>query len=627
MPGLRIVVTAATRAPRHARRVPFPPCDDSPLMRNLTHPPITSITPITPIARLAVIAACAVPPLLAYNLTPSATLFNQLASFAGWGLVLMALAAAAARPQWRGGAAVWAVLILLVAPWVSVGWAGLPVSLALSSSGLIGAALVVLLTGQGLDASARPGWFEALCWGLLAAGLLSLAVSLVQVFMPGWTDGMVIAHSGIPGRAVGNMRQPNHLASLLMWACVAAVFLADRGRLAAVGRPALPVLLFALVFAVVLSASRTGMLGVLLLAVWGVLDRKLARASRWALLATPLMLGLSWALIAWWAGSGDGHAFGAGSRLAEGAGSPSRLAILANAWALLMQNPLTGVGWGEFNLAWSMTPFPARPIAFFDHTHNLAMQLAVELGLPVSAAVLGLLCWALWRAFRTSMVETGEAAVMRRCAVLLVLMIGLHSLLEYPLWYAYFLLPTAFALGLALGAGPGPRQAGPRRAGHAVPAIGAIGAMGAWLPGIGAVMVAVSAYAVWDYQKLVAIYAPPAQAAPLAQRIAEGQRSLLFAPQADYAAATSLGSDEAALDAARRTAHNLIDARLLIAWAKSLHATGDDERARHVVARLREFRSTAGDEWLAECELPLKASELPFQCGPATRAFGWREMR
>ena len=62
MIGLRIVVTAATRAPRHARRVPFPPCDDSPLMRNLTHPPITSITsitPITPIARLAVIAACA----------------------------------------------------------------------------------------------------------------------------------------------------------------------------------------------------------------------------------------------------------------------------------------------------------------------------------------------------------------------------------------------------------------------------------------------------------------------------------------------------------------------------------------------------------------------------------------
>ena len=33
---------------------------------------------------------------------------------------------------------------------------------------------------------------------------------------------------------------------------------------------------------------------------------------------------------------------------------------------------------------------------------------------------------------------------------MLVVVVGLHSLLEYPLWYAYFLLPTAFALGLAL---------------------------------------------------------------------------------------------------------------------------------------------------------------------------------
>ena len=39
-------------------------------------------------------------------------------------------------------------------------------------------------------------------------------------------------------------------------------------------------------------------------------------------------------LLSSWAHAGD-HAFGAESRLAEGAGSPSRLAILANAWALL----------------------------------------------------------------------------------------------------------------------------------------------------------------------------------------------------------------------------------------------------------------------------------------------------
>jgi O-antigen ligase len=565
----------------------------------------------------AALLACALPPLIAYNLTPSATLFNQLAALASWGGVLIALAAA--KPRWRGNPALWAMLVLLAAPWLSLQQQQLPLSLALSSSALIAAALLLQLGAGGLDDDARGLWFEALCWGLLAAGLLSLVVSLAQVFAPDWADGSLIARSGIPGRAVGNMRQPNHLASLLMWACIAAAFLAERGRFkttagASAFLPLLPLLLFGFVFGVVLSASRTGMLGVLMLAIWGALDRKLSRASRLALMATPLMLGLAWWLVSVWAGSGGGHAFGAEARLAEGAGSPSRLAILANAWELLKRNPWTGIGWGEFNLAWTMTPFPQRPIAFFDHTHNLPMQLAVELGLPASLLILALLGWALWQALRASMRASGSDAVVRRCAFLLVLTIGLHSLLEYPLWYAYFLLPAAFAFGLALGAPAAlpPARPGPQR----------LLAFG------GALLVAGSLFAVWDYLQVVAIYVPPADAAPLSQRIDHGQRSLFFSTQADYAAATTLPPGPEALEATKRTAHNLIDARLMLAWARSLHASGDDDRARYVLQRLHEFR---GPEWaklMTECEAELEPGQAPpFQCDAPTRIYEWREMR
>jgi len=555
----------------------------------------------------ALAIACVLAPLLAYNLTPSATLFNQLAALAGWGGVLVCLAAA--QPRLRGGAAVWAVLLLLAAPWLSWSFAGLPLSLSLSSSTLIAATLLLLVAGQGLNETARRRWFEAFCWALLAAGVLSLVVSLIQVFVPSWADGSVIARSGIPGRAVGNMRQPNHLASLLMWSCVAATYLADQGRFKK-SIALFPALLMGLVLAVVLSASRTGMLGVLVLAAWGALDRKLARLTRLALLATPLMLGMAWWVLSVWAGAGE-HAFGAESRLAEGAGSPSRLAILANAWALVKQNPWSGIGWGQFNLAWTMTPFPTRPVAFFDHTHNLLMQLAVELGLPLSGAIVGLLCWALWRAFRMSMQAQGADAVVRRCAFMLVLMIGLHSLLEYPLWYAYFLLPTAFAFGLALGSDGPPKGR----------------AMQGWLPAAGALIVIGSAFAVWDYLRVVAIYVPPAGASSLTQRIGEGQRSLFFSTQADYAAATSLATGPEALQATRQTAHNLIDARLMMAWARSLHATGDDDRARYVVQRLREFRNPLGDEWLAECDAVKPGAPKPFQCEPPKREYNWREMR
>ncbi|MCV2359917.1 Wzy polymerase domain-containing protein [Paucibacter sp. TC2R-5] len=588
------------------------------MQKSIAPPSLMSSSPSSsspePLGLLAMLLACSVAPLLAYNLTPSATLFNQLTALAGWGLVLICMSGRQA-PAWRLTPAALALSLLALAPWASVLFGSLPSALALANSGMLLAALALLLAGQGLQRSERQRWLEALCWGLLLAGVLSLIVSLVQVFMPAWADGHVIARSGIPGRAVGNMRQPNHLASLLMWACVAAVYLADQGRFKSFGGAlVLPLLLFGLVFAVVLSASRTGVIGVLILAAWGALDRKLGRAAKLSLMATPMLLALSWWLLSVWAASGA-HPLGAESRLAEGAGSPSRLAIIANAWSLLKANPWMGVGWGDFNLAWSMTPFPDRPIAFFDHTHNIVMQLAVELGLPLSLAILGLLAFSLWRAFALSRAASAGDAVARRCAFMLVLMIGLHSLLEYPLWYAYFLLPTAFAFGLALGA---PLNETPRQAKTSD---------SSWV-WIGVLMLAASAYTAWDYLRVVDIYAPSANAQPLHQRIATGQATAMFSTQADYAAATSLPAGPAALAAAQRTAHNLIDARLMIAWAKSLHATGDDDKARYVVQRLREFRNPSGTEWLEDCELTQETGALkPFQCEPPLRDYSWRELR
>ena len=137
-------------------------------------------------------------------------------------------------------------------------------------------------------------------------------------------------------------------------------------------------------FAVVLTASRTGVIGVGLLALWGLLDRRLSGPTRVLLLLSPLFYALAWLGLSAWA-EASRHAFGGETRLAEADLSGSRFGIWANTLDLIRQQPWTGVGFGEFNLAWTLTPFPGRPVAFFDHTHNLPLQLAVELGLPLAA--------------------------------------------------------------------------------------------------------------------------------------------------------------------------------------------------------------------------------------------------
>ncbi len=559
------------------------------------------------------IAAAAAPSLLAYNVSPSPTFLNQALSIALWGWFVM-LAAPRAGAAWRGAGPLMAALVLLL---LSVCWSwgpgALPMGLALSAIGLLLAAAVLLASGAA--AHARPdaaSAFGDFCLGWVVAGVLNVGVAVLQVFTPEWTDGDWIATSGIAGRAVGNLRQPNHLSSLLLWSAIAVVALVELRRL---GRRWAAVLFAAMVFAVVLTASRTGTLSVLLLAVWGLVDRRMSRPTRALLLAAPVLYGVAWLGMAEWAQLTQAT-FGGTARLAEADLSGSRFGIWRNSLELIRQQPFAGVGFGEFNFAWSLTPFPGRPTAFFDHAHNLPLQLAVEIGLPLTAAVMALLLWALWAATARAAGAEGEVGVGRRCAVVMVLMILLHSLLEYPLWYSYFLLPAAWAWAFALGQPRGItlREGPPSRQFAAA----------------GAALVLGSVLSVLDYRSAAAIFSAAEGAPPLAQRIARGQHSVLFAHHADYAAATSDVAAEDELKPFERATHYLLDTRLMMAWAKALARHGELDEARAIAARVREFRNPAAQEFLAECEGPAAsaaaaASAPPFQCEAPKREPDWRE--
>lgn len=560
---------------------------------------------------LAILAATA-PSLLAYNVSPSPTFLNQALAIALWGW-FVAAAAPPAGAAWRGAGPLAAALALLLAAvlW-SWGPGALPMGLALSAIGLLLAA--GLLLASGAAAHGRPdaaSAFGDFCLGWAVAGVFNVAIAVVQVFAPDWTDGDWIATSGIPGRAVGNLRQPNHLSSLLLWSAIAVVGLAELGRL---GRRWAAALFVALVFAVVLTASRTGTVSVVLLAVWALLDRRLSRPTRALLLAAPLVYALAWLGMAEWAKLTQAT-FGGAARLAEADVSGSRFGIWRDTLALIRLHPWLGVGFGEFNFAWSLTPFPHRPIAFFDHTHNLPLQLAVEIGLPLTALVLGLLLWGLVRAVRLCRQDDDATGIGRRCATVMVLMIGLHSLLEYPLWYSYFLLPAAWAWGFAVGQ---PRAAPPVAAPTAAPSPRFVAAAVA--------MVLAAVLSVLDYRSVAAIFSAADGQAPLAERIRRGQHSVLFAHHADYAAATT-DADENDLRPFERATHYLLDTRLMMAWAKALARHGELDAARAIAARLHEFHNAASQEFFAECQPPAAASAAsapPFQCQPPAREPGWQ---
>jgi hypothetical protein len=389
------------------------------------------------------------------------------------------------------------------------------------------------------------------------------------------------------------------------------------------------------VYVVVLSASRTGAVGMLTLAGWGLFDRRLSKNARRLLVLAPLIYGAMWWGTTVWA-THSHQLFGGQTRFGGGGDiSSSRFGIWRNTLSLIASHPWLGVGFGDFNFAWSLTPFPGRPVAFFDHTHNIVLNFAVELGLPLALVVLALMGYALWRALANAIVagrETSDGFPVQRAAFVIVIMVAVHSMLEYPLWYAYFLLPTAFAFGLCLER---PVASEGAAAADGTPAVARPFVLAAMLLILGGTL------AVYDYMRVVVIFAPPANAGPLEQRIADGKKSVLFGHHADYAAATVAEHPGQVMRAFVRAPHYLLDARLMMAWAKALAERGESDKARYVAQRLKEFRNDQADEFFAPCApaaqvgVPSAAAasaasapgEPPFQCLAPSRSLRFEDFR
>ena len=376
--------------------------------------------------------------------------------------------------------------------------------------------------------------------GLLLAALVAAAIGLVQFFMgdPGWAPWV---HASSPGLAFGNLRQRNQQATLLalgVWALLWWVarlqeqvdgnpVLGGRGaRWPVLAAVAVPWAMVLLATAGAATASRTGALEWLvvlaLLAVW--------RRSSGALALGMAGVGLAvYAVAAWglpqlllrWTGMRMDGLF---MRMADGSQTcVGRATLWSNVLELIAQRPWAGWGWGELDYAHYIHPFAGeRFCVLLDNAHNLPLHLAVELGLPVAAVACGaVVAWVVrarpWQ----------ETDAVRQLAWGALAIIGLHSMVEFPLWYGPFQLVTVLALALLC-----------RRA-----LLGWVRSP-ALLSGAAVVWViagVLGAGIAWDYYRVSQLYRPMAFRAPSYQgeTLAKVSGTPLFTDHVDFALLTT----------------------------------------------------------------------------------------
>jgi hypothetical protein len=147
----------------------------------------------------------------------------------------------------------------------------------------------------------------------------------------------------------------------------------------------------------------------------------------------------------------------------------------------------------------------------------------------------------LWLLLRAKPWREQDATRQMAWSVLAVM--GVHSLLEYPLWYAPFQLAAALALWLLW-------QTRPSKSGG----LAAGASAGRWLDAVpmaaAALLIAVCAYVGWDYWRISQIYLPASERS-LAYRddtLDKARDSWLFADQVKFAelGITPLTRDNAA---------------------------------------------------------------------------------
>lgn len=347
---------------------------------------------------------------------------------------------------WQTTAAVavliWLPLLMVVAVWMqwAVGLLPFAGDAYVASVYLLGLSLALAI---GFKLGRSKDGFNALTTSLatsFAAGAILVAtmswiqfLEIENYFLP-W-----IMTPRYPGRAVGNLGQPNQAATLMLMGLVALVLVWETGRLG----NRLTVLLATLISSgIVLTQSRAGLLSaVCLVMLWHLWPRKAAVQPRlrgyviWLWVMMLLAVALSQPL---W-----------GETLVDtGAVRPIgdtvnlRPLMWKQMLAAVADSPWVGYGWLQTATAHQVGAMQVPGLEQTNYAHNLVLDLMLWLGVPAAlTATVIVACWFVRRFLR---VRTTQHLLY----VAWLVPLGVHSMLELPFAYSYLLFPAGLIIGL-----------------------------------------------------------------------------------------------------------------------------------------------------------------------------------
>lgn len=270
---------------------------------------------------------------------------------------------------------------------------------------------------------------------ILSCGLFSSLIAIAQWFNIEMSiDWVMFARS----RPFANMAQPNHLATFLLLSLMSCLYFYENRRFNSIALLLSTLLLLSIIG---LTQSRTAWVSLLFIYVYLAISYKkniiklsfkkqslfLAYFTASAILLPifkKLLLKLDTVTVVERASSGY-----------------ERIQIWQQAIEAISIKPLWGYGWNQGSFAQYETLQTGYVSRYLTSFHNIFLDIILWCGIPIGLTIIIICVYMVIKCLIKSITSS------QVCLVTSILAILIHALFEFPLSYAYFLLPLGFMLG------------------------------------------------------------------------------------------------------------------------------------------------------------------------------------
>lgn len=271
----------------------------------------------------------------------------------------------------------------------------------------------------------------------ICAGLISSYIILKQ-----W---LLLSNGGIwsvdlpsGGRPFANFAQPNNCASFLLLSALATLYIFEKkiiNHLSAIG------LIVLLLFCLALTQSRAAWVFIICFLVWWFwkINSFSARLSKYLIFCPLGVLILFIWTIPYLSSSLE--IISTSDIITRVTTGYQRIPMWHQMLLAISDEPIWGYGWNQVSVA-QLSIYLKYPISVWtEHSHNIFLDLLIWNGVPIGSTIIAFFIIWLWQLSKL----TKSVEIFIGLAMMGVLIV--HSMFEYPLEYAFFLLPMGLILG------------------------------------------------------------------------------------------------------------------------------------------------------------------------------------